>query len=222
MLDYADHIDLINLSEEIPNPLELERHIQESFSVFCKSFIECVEQDYAGAAIDCLYNQNGVASFCLSAEGTPENLRNVATLYKLKPKDFPYKVTFLREAKSLDEMYELKTAIVNPHGELVKVDDTKIIEIGLIPEATGSIKAAIFYEGDSAFRFVTTEAKALLNHCIGEYAYISNISGLYIIPSSDSIIECRRVRFKDVVEHYESACWKVGITPYPEAKVDFN
>jgi hypothetical protein len=222
MLDYADHIDLINLSEEIPNQMELERHIQESFSTFCKSFTECVSDDYVGAAIDCFYNQKGVSSFCLSAEGNPENLKNVAQLYKLKPKNFPYEVQFLRDARPVNELYELQTKIMNTKGELVKVSDTKAIEIGLIPEATGTIKIVVFYHGDSAFRFVASEAKAFLNHSIGEYPYIANISGLYIVPNDDVLIDCERFRLKDIVSHYEKACWKVGVTPYPEAKVDFN
>jgi len=222
MLDYADHIDMINLSEQIPDPFELERHIQESFSVFCKSFTECIEDDFSGAAIDCFYNQKGVSSFCLSAEGTLENLNNVSKLYKLKPANFPYEVQFLREAKPLGELYELKTSITNSNGQLVKVADTKSIEIGFIPEPAGAIKVVVFYQGDSAFRFVTSEAKSVMNHSIGEYAYMSNITGLYIVPANDSLVECERVRLKDIVMSYEKACWKIGINPYPEIKLEFN
>lgn len=222
MLDYADHIDLINLNEAIPDQMQLERHIQESFSTFCKSFTESVSDDYNGAAIDCFYNQTGVSSFCLSAEGNPENLSNVARLYKLKPQNFPYKVHFLREAKAISELYELQTKIINTQGEMVKVSDTQAIEIGVVPELTGTIKIVVFYHGDSAFRFAASEAKAFLNHSIGEYAYIANISGLYIVPHDDVLVSCQRFRLKDITQHYEKACWKVGIVPYPETKVDFN
>lgn len=222
MLDYADHIDMINLKETIPDPISLQRHIEETYSTFCKSFIDCTEGEFDGAAIDCFYDDKGVSSFCLSAEGTPENLNNVSRLFKLKPKNFPYHVEFLRKAKPMKEMYELNTSILNSKGVLVKVSDTKAIELGIIPENQGAIKFVAFYEGDAAFRFCAHEIKAVLNHAIGEFAYISNVSSLYIVPAEDDVIQCRRVRIKDVVEHYEAQCWKVGIQAFPEVRVNLN
>lgn len=222
MLDYADHIDMINIKETHTDEIALARHIDESFSVFCRGFTECVEGDFQGAVIDCVYDERGVAEFILSADGTPEYLNSVARLYKLKPNNFPYTVRFLREAKQKSELSELTTCIMSSKGDLVKVADTKAIEIGFIPERTGSVKAVVFYQGDSAYRFVVAEAKAMLTHSIGEFAYISNISGLYILPSSDDMIECERVRVKNLTEQYEKACWKVGVQAYPDPKLEFN
>lgn len=222
MLDYADHIDMINLKETIPDPVSLQRHIEETYSTFCKSFIDCIEGEFDGAAVDCFYDESGVSSFCLSAEGTPEYLNSVSRLFKLKPKNFPYHVEFLRKPKPISELYEINTSIINSKGEMVTVSDTKAIEIGIVPEGKGALKFIAFYEGDSAFRFCAHEIKAVLNHAIGEFSYISNISGLYIVPSKDDTIECQRVRVKDLVEHYESQCWKIGIKAYPEVRVNLN
>lgn len=222
MLDYADHIDMINLTEEIPDPLALQRHIEESYATFCKSFVDCIEGEFDGAAVDCFYDDKGVSSFCLSAEGTPENLNSVSRLFKLKPKNFPYHVDFLRKAKPIDEMYELNTSIINSKGDSVKVADTKAIEVGIIPEKQGSVKFIIFYDGDAAFRFCAHEMKSVINHAIGEFSYISNVSGIYIVPTGDDIVDCRRVRVKDIVDYYEAECWKVGIQAYPEVRVNLN